>query len=171
MFPMITTLEEMRRVRSIVKRSEQRLKRDGFEYRSVPLGMMVEVPAAAISLDTIMEVADFVSIGSNDLVQYLMAADHDNPKVSHLCQPLSPPVLRVLRQIIRTCNWQQAGDVVWRNGRKSPSVSVADGHGLATIQHEPRVHPAHEKVGQHLYPQRYGTHVGQRAGTQDDRAD
>ena len=104
MFPMITTLEEMRRVRSIVKRSEQRLKRDGFEYRSVPLGMMVEVPAAAISLDTIMEVADFVSIGSNDLVQYLMAADRDNPKVSHLCQPLSPPVLRVLRQIIRTCN-------------------------------------------------------------------
>ena len=107
MFPMITTLEEMRRVRSMVRRSEQRLEREGVEFRRVPLGMMVEVPAAAISLDTIMEVADFVSIGSNDLVQYLMAADRDNPKVSHLCQPLSPPVLRVLRQIIRTCN---AGD-------------------------------------------------------------
>jgi phosphotransferase system enzyme I (PtsI) len=66
--------------------------------------MMLEVPAAAVSLDYIMEAADFVSIGSNDLVQYLMAADRDNPKVSHLCQPLSPPVLRVLRSAIRACN-------------------------------------------------------------------
>jgi phosphotransferase system enzyme I (PtsI) len=48
-------------------------------------------------------VVDFVSIGSNDLVQYLMAADRDNPKVSHLCQPLAPAVLRVLRDVIRVC--------------------------------------------------------------------
>ena len=51
---------------------------------------MLEVPAAAISIESMLEVVDFVSIGSNDLVQYLMAADRDNPKVSHLCQPLSP---------------------------------------------------------------------------------
>jgi phosphotransferase system enzyme I (PtsI) len=46
---------------------------------------------------------DFVSIGSNDLVQYLMAADRDNPKVSHLCQPLAPPVLKVLSHVIKSC--------------------------------------------------------------------
>ena len=57
---------------------------------------MLEVPAAAICIDSMLNVVDFVSIGSNDLIQYLMAADRDNPKVSHLCQPLAPAVLRVL---------------------------------------------------------------------------
>ncbi len=104
MFPMITTLEEMRRVRSLVRRTERALRQEGKRFGQVPLGMMLEVPAAAVSLDCIMEAADFVSIGSNDLVQYLMAADRDNPKVSHLCQPLSPPVLRVLRSAIRACH-------------------------------------------------------------------
>ena len=61
--------------------------------------MMLEVPAAAISIDTLLHAVDFVSIGSNDLVQYLMAADRDNPKVSHLCQPLAPPVLHVLTRV------------------------------------------------------------------------
>ena len=65
--------------------------------------MMLEVPAAAVSIDSILHAVDFVSIGSNDLIQYLMAADRDNPKVSHLCQPLSPPVLRLLDNVIRVC--------------------------------------------------------------------
>jgi phosphotransferase system enzyme I (PtsI) len=65
---------------------------------------MLEVPAAAVSIDMLLEEVDFVSIGSNDLVQYLMAADRDNPKVNHLCQPLSPAVLRVLTNIIAACN-------------------------------------------------------------------
>jgi phosphotransferase system enzyme I (PtsI) len=56
-----------------------------------------------VSIDNLLSVVDFVSIGSNDLVQYLMAADRDNPKVSHLCQPLSPPVLRVLKNVIQAC--------------------------------------------------------------------
>jgi phosphotransferase system enzyme I (PtsI) len=103
MFPMVTTLEEMRRLRSLVRRTQRQLAREGKAYGDVPIGMMLEVPAAAVSLDTIIDVVDFVSIGSNDLVQYLMAADRDNPKVSHLCQPLSPAVLRVLRGAIRAC--------------------------------------------------------------------
>ncbi len=103
MFPMVTTLEEMRRLRSLVRRTQRQLSREGKAYGHVPIGMMLEVPAAAVSLDTIIEVVDFVSIGSNDLVQYLMAADRDNPKVNHLCQPLSPAVLRVLRTAIRAC--------------------------------------------------------------------
>lgn len=104
MFPMVTTVEEMRRVRAIVRRAYKQLVNEDKDFAHVPVGMMLEVPAAAISIDTMLEVVDFVSIGSNDLVQYLMAADRDNPKVSHLCQPLSPPVLRVLRNVIRVCN-------------------------------------------------------------------
>lgn len=104
MFPMITTLEEIRRVRAFVRRAGRKLGNDNKEFAEVPIGIMLEVPAAAVSIDFMLDIVDFVSIGSNDLVQYLMAADRDNPKVSHLCQPLSPPVLRVLGQVIRACN-------------------------------------------------------------------
>ncbi|MEX1223486.1 MAG: phosphoenolpyruvate--protein phosphotransferase, partial [Pirellulales bacterium] len=104
MFPMITTLEEMRRVTALVRRVRRRLDGEGVAYGKVEIGMMLEVPAAAVSIDNLLEVVDFVSIGSNDLVQYLMAADRDNPKVSHLCVPLSPPVLKTLRNVIARCN-------------------------------------------------------------------
>ncbi len=110
MFPMITTLEEIRRVRSLVRKAARQLESSRRKFARVPLGMMLEVPAAAVSIELMLDVVDFVSIGSNDLVQYLMAADRDNPKVSHLCQPLSPPVLRVLSSIICACN--QAGKPV-----------------------------------------------------------
>ena len=103
MFPMITTLEEMHRVRGMVRRARQDLLDAGQEIGPVSVGMMVEVPAAAVSIDSILRAVDFVSIGSNDLIQYLMAADRDNPKVSHLCQPLSPPVLRLLHNVIGVC--------------------------------------------------------------------
>ena len=104
MFPMITTLEEMRRVRSFVRKAQRKLGSENKEFSEVPIGLMLEVPAAAVAIDFLLDVVDFVSIGSNDLVQYLMAADRDNPKVSHLCQPLSPPVLRVLGQVIQSCH-------------------------------------------------------------------
>jgi phosphoenolpyruvate-protein phosphotransferase (PTS system enzyme I) len=104
LFPMVTTLEEMRRLRKMVGLASKQLQQKGVATKRVPVGMMIEVPAAAICIDTLLEAVDFVSIGSNDLVQYLMAADRDNPKVSHLCQPLAPAVLRVLKTVIHTCN-------------------------------------------------------------------
>ncbi|MBX7073329.1 MAG: phosphoenolpyruvate--protein phosphotransferase [Pirellulales bacterium] len=104
MFPMITTLEEMRRVRGMVRRARRALESEGKPAGELPIGLMIEVPAAAICIESLLEVVDFVSIGTNDLVQYLMAADRDNPKVNHLCQPLSPAVLRVLHDVIRACD-------------------------------------------------------------------
>lgn len=104
MFPMITTVEEVRKTKAMVRRAAQQLRAENKPFAEVPLGMMLEVPAAAISINDMLPLVDFVSIGSNDLVQYLMAADRDNPKVSHLCQPLAPPVLRVLATVIKACN-------------------------------------------------------------------
>ena len=104
MFPMVTTVEELRKLRAIIRKAYRTLKDRGIEVEPIPVGMMVEVPAAAIMIDTMVELVDFVSVGSNDLVQYLMAADRDNPKVSHLCQPLSPAVLIVLKRVIDVCN-------------------------------------------------------------------
>jgi phosphotransferase system enzyme I (PtsI) len=104
LFPMVTNLEELRRLRAFVRRAEQQLRAEKKSFGKVAFGMMLEVPAAAIMIDQLLSEVDFVSIGSNDLVQYLMAADRDNPKVSHLCQPLSPAVLRVLHSVVRACN-------------------------------------------------------------------
>ena len=151
MCPMITTLEEMRRVRSMVRRARRSLEKEGKRYRNVPVGMMLEVPAAAVSIDTMLEVVDFVSIGSNDLVQYLMAADRDNPKVSHLCQPLSPPILRILEHVISTCN--HVGKPVTLCGEMAgmPSAFVLLlGMGLRSYSMSPSFIPSIKDIASHL---------------------
>jgi len=85
MFPMITTLEEIRKVRSMVTRAKKQLDRRGKPHGKVPIGMMIEVPAAAICIESLAREVDFVSIGSNDLVQYLMAAGPRQPAREPFC--------------------------------------------------------------------------------------
>lgn len=104
MFPMVTTVEELRKLRSMVRSAYKILSARGIKTKELPIGMMLEVPAAAVSIESMLDLVDFVSVGTNDLVQYLMAADRDNPKVSHLCQPLAPAVLIVLKHVISACN-------------------------------------------------------------------
>jgi phosphoenolpyruvate-protein phosphotransferase (PTS system enzyme I) len=104
MFPMISQLEEVQRIKRVVHRTKMALKRAGIPFgEDIPLGIMIEVPAAALCIDELLQEVDFVSIGSNDLIQYLMAADRDNPQVAHLCEPFSPALLRLLAQVIRSC--------------------------------------------------------------------
>ena len=91
LFPMITTLEELLFVNKLVKETRSNLRREGVAFgEDVKTGVMVEVPAAAVCIDAILRETDFISIGSNDLIQYLVAADRDNPKVAHLCEALAP---------------------------------------------------------------------------------
>ena len=105
LFPMISTLEEIRRLRRMVERVAVSLTREGVPFSAdIPIGVMIEVPSAALCIDTILEEVDFVSIGSNDLIQYVMAADRDNPKVAHLCEPFNPAVWRLLKHVIEACN-------------------------------------------------------------------
>jgi phosphotransferase system enzyme I (PtsI) len=105
MFPMISTLEEVQRLKRVMQRTQEKLRREGVPFaENIPFGIMVEVPAAALSIDTLLPEVDYVSIGSNDLIQYLMAADRDNPKVAHLCEPFNPAILGLLAQVVRACN-------------------------------------------------------------------
>jgi phosphoenolpyruvate-protein phosphotransferase len=105
LFPMVSTLEEVHQIKRMYRRTEARLRAEGAPFReNLPVGVMLEVPAAALCIDAILEEVDFVSIGSNDLIQYVMAADRDNPKVAHLCEPFSPPVLKLMHYAIRACN-------------------------------------------------------------------
>jgi phosphotransferase system enzyme I (PtsI) len=151
MFPMITTLEEMRRVRAMVHRVRRAMHAEGDKVHDLPIGLMLEVPAAAVSIEQMLEVVDFVSIGSNDLVQYLMAADRDNPKVSHLCQPLSPPVLKVLSGVISACN--RAGKPVTLCGEMAgqPRAFVLlIGMGLRSFSMSPAFIPMIKDLTRHL---------------------
>ncbi|WP_020468835.1 phosphoenolpyruvate--protein phosphotransferase [Zavarzinella formosa] len=105
LFPMISTVDEVRKLKRLVDRARMALHQQKVPYgEQVSFGVMVEVPAAAICIDHIIREVDYVSIGSNDLIQYMMAADRDNPRVAHLCDPCHPAVLRVLKKIIGKCN-------------------------------------------------------------------
>lgn len=151
MFPMITTLEEIRRVRGIVARAVKNLRERGKAFGEVSLGMMLEVPAAAVCIESMLKEVDFVSIGSNDLVQYLMAADRDNPRVSHLCQPLSPAVLRVLTDVIQAC--RRAGKPVTLCGEMAgaPRAYVLLlGMGLRSFSMSPALIPAIKDLAAHV---------------------
>jgi phosphoenolpyruvate-protein phosphotransferase len=104
MFPMVSVLDEVQRLKEDVARVHAELKSQGIATPDrVPLGAMIEVPGAALCIDAILEEVDFVSIGSNDLIQYLMAADRDNPKVAHLCDPFVPAIYRILNHVISAC--------------------------------------------------------------------
>lgn len=104
LFPMISTLEEVRAIRRMVRTTAERLTREKTLFaQDVPVGIMIEVPAAALCIHTLLPEIDFVSVGSNDLIQYVMAADRDNPKVAHLCDPFSPPIFRLLRHVLNAC--------------------------------------------------------------------
>lgn len=151
MFPMITTLDELRRVRGMVRRARERLRSEGKDFAEVPMGLMVEVPAAAISISDMLRTVDFVSIGSNDLVQYLMAADRDNPKVSHLCQPLSPPVLRVLSDVIAACNETKKPVTLCGEMSGQPRAFVLLlGMGLRSFSMSPAFIPTIKDLAGHL---------------------
>jgi phosphotransferase system enzyme I (PtsI) len=104
LFPMITNLEELRYVNHLVEQAKRSLRADRIPFgEDVKTGVMIEVPAAAMCIDALLRETDFISIGSNDLIQYLVAADRDNPKVAHLCEPLSPAIFRILHLILDAC--------------------------------------------------------------------
>lgn len=151
LFPMITTLEELRRVRTMVRKAKQNLADEEKPYGNVRIGLMLEVPAAAVSIHTLLEEVDFVSIGSNDLVQYLMAADRDNPKVSHLCQPLSAPVLHVLTNVIAACNAAHKPVTLCGEMAGAPRAFVLlFGMGLRSFSMSPAFIPTIKELTSHL---------------------
>jgi phosphoenolpyruvate-protein phosphotransferase len=104
LLPMVSTLEEVLRLRGMVDEARATLEARGVPFaRDMPVGVMLEVPAAAACIEDLLDGVDFVSIGSNDLIQYLMAADRNNPSVAPLCEPFSPALYRVLSRILRAC--------------------------------------------------------------------
>jgi phosphotransferase system enzyme I (PtsI) len=101
MFPMIASLDEIGEARKVLDECRAELERESAEFNPRPkIGIMIEVPSAALCADQLAKAVDFFSIGTNDLTQYTMAADRTNAKVSHLVTALQPAVLRLIRQVI-----------------------------------------------------------------------
>lgn len=101
MFPMIATVQEFRDAKAVYEEERAKLIAEGIAVGDdVQVGMMVEIPAAAVLADQFAKIADFFSIGTNDLIQYSMAADRMSEKVSYLYQPYNPSILRLIKMTI-----------------------------------------------------------------------
>jgi phosphotransferase system enzyme I (PtsI) len=101
MFPMVTTIEEVRKAKGYVRMAKADLRTRGIKYyERMPVGVMIEVPAAALMVSQIAAEVDFLSIGSNDLTQYILAVDRGNPLVAKLYREFDPSVLVTIKHII-----------------------------------------------------------------------
>jgi len=105
MYPMISGLEEMKQANECLEIAKEQLRSEGIAFNeSIETGSMIEIPSAAIACDTLVSECSFFSIGSNDLIQYLMAVDRLNDRVAHLYEPTHPAVIRMLDMIVKAAN-------------------------------------------------------------------
>jgi phosphotransferase system enzyme I (PtsI) len=148
LLPMVTHLDEVRRIRAVIEDEAERLSAHGTEHDAdLPLGVMVEVPAVAVQARAFAEAADFLSIGTNDLTQYVLAVDRGNERVADRYDALHPAVLQLVRRTVEAgratdtpvalCG-EVAGDL--------EAVPILLGLGLQTLSVAPSSLPSVERV-------------------------
>lgn len=102
MIPMLSNLQEVRKLKAIIANTKQQLTAEGLAYAdNIPIGGMIEVPAAALAADAFSKELDFLSIGTNDLIQYTLAIDRVDNEVNYLYDPLHPAILRLIQGVIK----------------------------------------------------------------------
>ena len=143
-FPFISGVEEFREAKAAVREAAAELASRGERLETLPpVGVMIEVPSAAQTADLLAREADFFSIGTNDLVQYLLAVDRTDARVSHLFEPLHPAVLRTLRGVIRAAARRSVPVSLCGEMAADPSVlPLLVGLGLTEFSMSPSAIPA-----------------------------
>ncbi len=101
LFPMISGILELREAKEVVEVAKKELLRSGVPFaRNIPIGCMIEIPSAVMTVDTLLQECDFLSIGTNDLVQYTLAVDRDNPSMSYLYLPAHPSIVKMIKIVV-----------------------------------------------------------------------
>ena len=101
MLPMISNVGEVEKAQQLIKKAYRELVQEGVEVQYPPVGVMIELPAAVYQTATLARMVDFVSVGSNDLTQYLLAVDRNNPRVANLYSAFHPAVIAALKQVVK----------------------------------------------------------------------
>ena len=148
MFPLISNLLELRQAKMILADVAEDLEEQGIEFRrDVPIGMMVEVPAAAMLADEFAREVDFFSIGTNDLIQYTLAADRSDPAVADLYSPGDPSILRLIRMVLQAGNAYDTPVTVCGQMSSDPKfIPLLLGMGLRSLSVTPYIIPELKEV-------------------------
>jgi phosphotransferase system enzyme I (PtsI) len=148
MFPLISGVAELRMVRELCAGVCAELQREGLEHNpEVPLGVMIETPSAAVIADLLVEECDFLSIGTNDLIQYALAADRQDEHVGYLYHPLHPAILRLIKMVTGAA--KRAGKPVAMCGDMAGDPRfcwVLLGLGLRSLSMAPRQIPVVKSI-------------------------
>ncbi|MDC1310949.1 phosphoenolpyruvate--protein phosphotransferase [Burkholderiales bacterium] len=141
LIPMLSNIHEIDQALHLISEAKQSLDVEGVAYdRKVEIGGMIEVPAAALSINAFLKKLDFVSIGTNDLIQYTLAIDRTDDSVAHLYDPMHPAILQLLSHIISSANRVNKSVAVCGEIAGDPSITrLLLGMGLRTFS----MHPAH----------------------------